>query len=272
MIVAPALIDLGIILMFLVGFALCLLARQFVRALFQSAESSVGWIPWLGSRVVGDLHRIEQRFTNYIGGVAAGLEHRAGSWFHSLVGIVEATGSALEHAFELIYKQAAHAALYVGKEIYTHVKTIEKTVVVVHDVAIHATKTADHAIARAIAIPADVLRQGDLAGLRGQARAAEDEIRRLWEWARAHGRTVVEGAAVGTIAYAVGKLGMTWARCSNWQKIGKRGCGLDPSLLESLLADTLLIVGSISIVELARDCQAITGTAESAIKSFVREF
>lgn len=270
MIVAPALIDLGIILVFLVGFALCLLAGQIVKALFQSASSTVGWIPWLGSRVVGDLHRIEQRLTNYIGSAAAGLEHRAGSWFHSLVGIIEATGSAIDHAFELIYKQAAHAALYVGKEIISHVHTIEKTVVVVHDVAIHATKTADHAIARALAIPADVLRQGDLAGLRGRARAAEDEIARLWEWTRAHGRTVVEGAAVGTIAYAVGKLGMTWARCSNWQKIGKRGCGLDPSLIESLIADTLLVVGTLSLVEFAQEMQGVTETAVRPITTFWR--
>jgi len=55
-------------------------------------------------------------------------------------------------------------------------------------------------------------------------------------------------AAVGV---ALSTLGLGWTRCSRVKKLGKRVCGIDDGLLESLLADALLVVGTISLVEFA---------------------
>ena len=64
---------------------------------------------------------------------------------------------------------------------------------------------------------------------------------------------------------------LPWYQCSNVKKAAKGLCRMDSSLLDSLLADALILGGSISIVELARECQGFVSLAESGVKHFVRE-
>src|SRR5437764_1465863 len=57
---------------------------------------------------------------------------------------------------------------------------------------------------------------------------------------------------------------------TNVYKVGKRACGMNPDLLESLLADTLLIAGTVSLVEFARGMQDVTEEVTPLIRTFWR--
>lgn len=285
MVLAPIVIDLGVILTFLVALALCLLAKRFVEALFQIASGALGWIPWLGSKISGPLHSIEQRVTNKLGAVAEGLSARIGSVYHSAARLVEEVGAKIEDAYRLIGGVAGILDLFVPwKEVLALYDQLRKALAAIHGtnkattqavahagrIANDARRRADTAQARAQAIPADVVVPGDLAGLRGRVREAEDEIGRLWE--RVKGLAVPSVAAVGVAAIAsvLGRLGIGWARCSNVGKVGRNVCGMDFNLLESLLADSLLVVGSLSLVEFAHEMVGVTDLAVRPITDFWR--
>lgn len=286
MVIAPAVIDLSVILLFCVALGLALLSKQVVKALFAIGTGLIGHIPWLGGFVTGPLHSIEQRLTNALGSAAQGLEARIGTLFHSLARLFEEAWSKTAEAFQLIYAVATLLdslaswkgvlALYqslVGKDraTVTNIREAGKTAAQAKARADHAAKTASQAVARSQAIPADVVLPGDLAGLRERVKATEDAIGRLWERTKALGVGAAGGVAVGALALALGKLGIGWGRCSNVNKVGKTLCGVNPDLLDSLLAGTALVLGSISIVELAKACQEITGACEDGVSFFVRE-
>jgi hypothetical protein len=55
------------------------------------------------------------------------------------------------------------------------------------------------------------------------------------------------------------------------KKLARGACRMDRGLLDSLLLDSLIIGGSISIVELARECQGFAGVVEDGVRFFVRE-
>lgn len=78
--------------------------------------------------------------------------------------------------------------------------------------------------------------------------------------------------AVGTVAgIALGRLGLGWTRCSKVGRLGRAACGMDEGALEAMLAGALVLAGSISVVELARECQAFTSEVDDAMRYFVRE-
>jgi hypothetical protein len=92
----------------------------------------------------------------------------------------------------------------------------------------------------------------------------------LWKQVRKIGRTLTPAGIVGLVAASVGALGLSWTRCSNSQKYGKNVCGMNPDLLESLLADTLLILGTVSLVEFAAGMQTVVEEIEKPIATFWR--
>lgn len=271
MVIAPIIIDLGVILMFLVALALCLLAAQIVKALFQKADSAFGWIPWLGGKITGELHTIEQRLVNALGSAVTSIEHRIAWCWHAAAELVIGTGRKIEDAYRLVYELGEHVAALPGHALSRVVHEVVHTVTVTKQIVTHADKTAQHAVARAVAIPADVLVPGDLTGLRERVREAEDELARLWSRVRGIAKPAAAGVAVGAVAWALAKLGATWVSCSNVNKVGKNVCGMNQDLLDALLAGSTLVAGSISIVELAKACQEITGACEDGVRFFVRE-
>ncbi len=66
-------------------------------------------------------------------------------------------------------------------------------------------------------------------------------------------------------------LRLGFLRCTGFTKAGKRACGMDPNLLESLLADTLLIVGTLSLVEFAKEMQTVTEEVAPLVTRFWRD-
>lgn len=79
------------------------------------------------------------------------------------------------------------------------------------------------------------------------------------------------GAFLMLLAKALEKMGANFIRCSNVKKYGRSICGMNTSLLESLLADALLIGASLSIVEFAKELQAIETEVVRGVRLGVRE-
>ena len=110
----------------------------------------------------------------------------------------------------------------------------------------------------------------DIPRLWKRTRALEREIGRLGH--RIRGARTVIGASVfvGLLVAALAKMGLGWIRCSRVKSTGKRLCGMDAGLLDSLLTDTLLIAGTLSLVEFAREMVGVTDTAVRPITTFWR--
>jgi hypothetical protein len=72
------------------------------------------------------------------------------------------------------------------------------------------------------------------------------------------------------LAKALEKMGANYIRCSNSKKFGKRVCGMDTSALDALLASTVLIVGTVSLLEFAKGMQGIMGEIEGPVRKFWR--
>jgi hypothetical protein len=62
-----------------------------------------------------------------------------------------------------------------------------------------------------------------------------------------------------------------WLFCRQVKAVGNRVCGLDSGLFQSLLLDTLVIGGTISIVEFAKELQGLEGEAVTIIHGFIRD-
>lgn len=62
-----------------------------------------------------------------------------------------------------------------------------------------------------------------------------------------------------------------WLFCRKVKAVGNRTCGLDPDLLNAILLDTVLIGGTISIVEFARELQGIERGVAGIIRGFIRD-
>jgi hypothetical protein len=97
----------------------------------------------------------------------------------------------------------------------------------------------------------------DLAGVKGQ-------LRKLGKWATIGGFLLL-------LAKALSKMGLGWVRCSNVKRYGRSLCGMNTNLLEGLLADALLITSLISVVEFAKELQAIETEVVKGISLGVRE-
>jgi hypothetical protein len=62
-----------------------------------------------------------------------------------------------------------------------------------------------------------------------------------------------------------------WLFCRKTANVGRRVCGLDTDLLSALLLDTLIIGGTISVVQMAKELQAIEGAALAIIRDGIDE-
>lgn len=306
--VAPLLPPLTVMVSCLVALALVLLARQIVSAFFQVGESLVGWVPWLGGKAKKSLHVIEQRLVSYLSGVILGLEGQVASSWHSLARLSEDLARSTLHAAQAaghvwwyvtskyslpaIVARLEWAALkqagLAAKNHLTTTQIVRITKVITHPVAgpIGGAITAKAKPIRAevarlshIVLPRLEAIEGtlghvipqDIAELRARVRAGERRVGRLWDRIRANERKIVGIGAVAIVSTALAKLGGSWIRCNNWRKLGRAGCRMDSTLIDLLLLETVAIVGTISIEELARELVGITDEVADAVGAFIRE-
>jgi hypothetical protein len=283
---APLLPALAELLAFAVAFGLCVVAVYFVRALFGTAGSAVGWIPWIGSKAKGQLHSIEAKLTGELGGVVDGLDHRVAASWYKLARTAKwmaeeiAANAGMLAAFASLLQNPIGIPAW--KQLWDSLHGTVKTLPAVAagkvsaglrpiTARVSALEHWTHARVRALAHTIEVAIPGDIAGLRRRSRTVEDSLSRAWEKIRANEGRFAGLAFAGAVAVALGRLGVGWIRCTKVGRLGRTACGMDDSLLESLLAGTLLIVGTISIVELAKELQAITPEVVDGVRAVIRE-
>ena len=94
----------------------------------------------------------------------------------------------------------------------------------------------------------------------------------VWKRLRALERKIGVPVALGVVATALARLGLGWIRCNRVRKVGKAVCGIDDSLIDGLLLDTLAIFGAVSVVEFAKGLRTIEGEAVGILHHLIREF
>jgi hypothetical protein len=294
---APILAPLASLLACLIALGLVLVAHKFISALFGTAkgivDQTIGRIPWIGGKVAGALHRIEQRFNGYMTSIIEALEGVVAHSWHTLASAVSHLGYTIAH----VARAVARVAWYVESRyslpalLYRALKALHNTGVfgkILHRVESLA-HTLERVIYRPLSQPLRAAVHAGTAGLAGEldrlgdwtiprVRSLTHEVasirgltRRLLRWLRRHERLLAAGAMTAAVAFALSRLGATWIRCGNWRKAGRAVCGMPPSLLDDLLAGLVAILGTISIVEFAKETQAVTEIAESGLRFFVRE-
>lgn len=102
----------------------------------------------------------------------------------------------------------------------------------------------------AVAIPGRIGREvGDLRGWTTR------QLRRVLRRVAALEGLLTAAGLTALVALVLTRLGVGWVRCSKVGRVGKAVCGLDESLLQSVLADSLAIFGTLSLLEFARELE-----------------
>lgn len=101
--------------------------------------------------------------------------------------------------------------------------------------------------------------------IRGVERKIEAQAKRLGALER-----IGLGALAGTAVVAVTRR-FGWVRCGNVGRVGRALCSTDRSLLDSLLSGSLLIVGTISLAQMARELHEPTELVMDGVGGLVRE-
>lgn len=99
----------------------------------------------------------------------------------------------------------------------------------------------------------------------------EREVKGIDELLRDALRKVSTPVIAAIVATTVGALGLGHSRCSRVDRLNKSICGMDEGLLEALIADTLIIASTLSLVEFANYCQGFTGDVQEPLRLFLRE-
>lgn len=308
MVVAPLVVDLGLIVGCLVALGILLLAFLLTKALFGIADSVLGWLPWVGGKLKGPLAKIEQRVNNAMSSAINGTQGVVGAFWHAAGNMLTSIGHEI-HALAVWGLRAQNYidgvvrpwVLHAIAEALKHgVKWLRKEIAATKTTVYRVTKVIEHpehtkigGAVRRITRPlkAEVAHlerwtrtqlgvlerdvtvwiPGQLRRLGGEVGSIRRSLRNLRAWVRQHERSLGASAAVAALTFALARIGAGWLRCRNWRKVGRSVCRMDAGLLDDLLAGSLLVVGGISIVEFAKELQTIMGDAESGIRGFIRE-
>lgn len=282
----PLLLPLVDLTAFVIALGLCVIAIYFVRALFGTAGSAVGWIPWVGSKIKGELKAIEQKLTSELGNVVAGLDHAIALTWYRLASLVEKIGHEIMANAATLANVAAFIAGLPGydqwRAFVLKVKVLaawteKQAVGAAHSVARaaaaqyarleHWTRSQVTALKHSIAVTIP----NSIAGLRKRTRVLERAAERDWNLLRKHERLLGLGALTGVVAVVLSRLGLGWARCTKVGQMGKGVCSMNSGLLDALLLDTTLILSAISIVELAESLLAVEDELVGLVQRGFRE-
>lgn len=308
MVLAPALPELAAIALLLVALALTIMCITFMDALFGAAKHALGWVPWVGHAVTAPIERLGQRLNNYMSEVVAKEEASISRSWHALLGLVDWSVGGLEDVAKAVERAAWYVtSKYSLAGISAHVRDgVRHTPA--QDARIKNTAREAHDANRAIAHPeagpiAKGVRIGtrpikaelrwferwtiarvrplsravavdipaDIAGLRERTEALGRSIENAWRAIRSREKLILGAGAAALLATALRRIGGSWLMCRNANLLGRGACRMDTSLVDALLAGTLIVAGSISLVELARECETVLPYVANGTAGFVRE-
>lgn len=285
MVVAPLLIPLGEIVGWAVALGVCFMVIYFARAFFGTASGAVGWIPWVGKIATTGIDRVAQKIDSVMSSAVASVDAKMGAALHSLARLVDWIGTEVRShanmlqtiATLLLGVTAANQSIHGMRALIARISSAQRTAAL----ALHRVAAIEEQVRHGIG--ADVLprvkviertnvitRARTIPGVIGRVGRLDRDLSRLWKWSHRHAAVAGSVAFAGAVAWALSRLGASWIRCSNWKRAGKQVCGMDANLLESLLVDTLAIVGTLSLVELAKELQPIVDAEARVIQHFWR--
>lgn len=286
LVIAPAILLAGLVLL-----ALAVTSHVWAKAIGRSIAARRGGgllailtLPiTLLARVVLPVahylsHAITKAASHYMHPVASwltALAHRQLQLTGAAVGFAEGIGNDVAHGFEikvpreirkrlgLLAKKAGGALILAGltrAALRRFARGIDR---LLHEKIIPQVRRLERELT--VTLPRELGR------IRARARALEDEIRNPSRafLRRLASRLWLLGLA-GLMIRALARR-FPWLFCRKVKAVGSRVCGLDNDLLNSLLLDTLLIAGTISVVEMAREMQAIESAAVGLMSDFIDE-
>lgn len=259
-------------LLFIVG---CLyVIDYFVRALFGTVDGVIGHIPYAGKVIGAPIHKIEQKISHSLGTAERTIDKHIATSFHKLAKIIRALPRELAMQAAMVFAVVAALDNFLSFKQFQHLLRASlawlKAHVHMHNVLLHrhshaitrAQHDATHAEKGAHAVAAQA---GSLARTRSRSRTAAREhaqdisLARLWKWVRARKTSLTTGVFLGAFAWALGRFGVGWIRCSNWKRIGRSVCGMSPSWISGLLA---LFLTAEAIEDLPRLVKIMQGVAK----------
>lgn len=248
--------------------------RHVVNAVADALDAVLHYIE---AKTADAARAIEAKPVAFLLRLAALIDHTAWTIFYVAARTLHALDTLRSVELPRLLR-AAVADLEAGRlHVGRAVKTLERTIA--HDVAAlerqargimrdvgRAVRVAEAAIAKAtagaISRPLPWIDKR-AAGAEAAAQSALNQLRGV--------RGLLAGGVLGAlILRALTRAGVGNIRCGNLRRFERNVCGMDPALLDSLLADSLLIFGGISLVEFAKECQAVTEEVAGLIHRFVR--
>ena len=284
-VIRALLIPFSVLAGYFVAWGIVFCMDAIVRAFFGTAEGLVGWIPYAGRVLTSPLRAIEHKLTSFLGGLEAHFEHQMATRWYQLGQLFTRWAAETEagavtawhiaHRVAWVYGQLATGKFgarlqrWVEQEI---AKLGGKTVTIIRPVQARVVRVTKYVAARTSAVAGELehVIEWDLPRLRARTKALEDRVGKLARSLRKEVPVLAGLSFVAAVAAVLARLGLSWARCNNVGKVGKSVCGMNPSLLESLLADSLLVVGSLSLVEFAEEMVGVTDLAVRPITDFWR--
>jgi hypothetical protein len=130
-------------------------------------------------------------------------------------------------------------------------------------ISLDKTRTLVRATAATVAIDIPALHR-EVADWKGYTRRIARRLRRAE-------KLLAPAAFATAVVAAFARLGIGVLRCPRFLKAAKKTCSMDPTLLESMLLDTTLILSLLSLRQFAEEVGEITGDVSSVIHHLIRE-
>lgn len=232
----------------------------------------------INNTVLNALHDAAQKSEHAMGYLFHGAAVIQGWMAREIVGIAEDVygwGSWLQNVHlprwgkALLYATFPPAliARLIKAGADAHLPRITRTIVV-REIPEVVTRVKRIAVASAGAVPIP----GWVIHLPKRVGRLEREVPSIWKRLRRVERLAGATGAVALMLIALRKLGLNWVRCRNVGRFGKRVCGMDGSLLDTLLTDSLAIISVLSVVEFANELRAVEDEALAIVGRLVREW
>ena len=266
---------------------LCTIITALVVGLVWFLNQTVGRVPILGPVINVGAHAAESGITDALGKWSASAHRHLGAALHSLARIGDWLGHEIEAHSRLLNTVAR---LILGPELYTALKlAIQRLLHGQHaQQAINQAQTRDNHATRAqlksasheahvahttaVAIPGQLSREWDIPRLREQVKGLEHGAIDTFKWIKTHPRSLASAAFAGAVAWALGKVGASWIRCNPFRQNAKALCRSNPGWWEDLLAGSIALVGTLSVVEFVKDMQTLERDALDSFAAVIREF
>jgi hypothetical protein len=270
-VLAPVLIPFLTLVLCLLLWASSQAGETLFRSLFGAISDSIGRVWLVGKLITHGVDWLIHHTVKPIARHALTMQQPVAAFFFHLGAAIEAFAWSgwytAVRTFEALYvlRHAVIPALLRPIIDLVHSLPHATRVVIreVHEAKVAAQRAISHAVAVTAprALPWAEREAADAKATAERALRGIKGVRNLL------GAAVLGGLIVKTLTRA----GTGNIYCRNLRNVNKRVCGMDPSLLESLLLDTLLILGTISLVEYAKFLESITDEASGIVRGFIRE-